>query len=183
MFQWLLHSFDVKDVQSTAKNLQSILNCERMHQTVVNVLKALLFSNPQQKMTQARDIFDQALASAMHDMQVTTASTLGSMLGALAFSRDMFMNVPLIVDWHTIAQCREQYVNDNLRSTNRKRRQYDYVPGQKVLKKVHGLVKLGVRTTGPYNIEHVHVNGTLTIELHPGITEHINICNFIPYRT
>jgi hypothetical protein len=134
-------------------------------------------------MTQARDIVDQALATAMHAMRVTTASTLGSTPGALAFSRDMFLNVPLIADWHTIAQRREQYVNDNLRRANRKRRQYDYAPGQKVLKKVHDPTKLGVRTTGPYNIAQTHVNGTLTIELRPGITERINIRNVIPYRT
>jgi hypothetical protein len=134
-------------------------------------------------MTQARDIVDQALATAMHAMHVTTASTLGSMPGALAFSGDMFLNVPLIVDWHTIARCREQYVNDSLRRANRKRRQYDYALGQKDVKKVHDLAKLGVRTTGPYNIEQAHVNGMLTIELRPGITECINICNVIPYHT
>ena len=154
-----------------------------MHQTVGNVLRVLLYSNPPQNMTQARDIVDQALATAMHAMRVTTASTLGSMPVALAFSRDMFLNVPLIADWYTIAQHREQYVNDNLRRANRKRHQYDYAPGQKVLKKVHDPAKLGVRTTGPYNIEHTHVNGTLTIELHPGITERINIHNVIPYCT
>jgi hypothetical protein len=48
----------------------------------------------------------------MHAMRVTTASTLGSMPGALAFSCNMFLNVPLIADWHTIAQCRDQYVNE-----------------------------------------------------------------------
>jgi hypothetical protein len=75
----------------------------------------------------------------------------------------------LIADWHTIAHHREQYVNDNLCHANRKRRQYDYAPGQKVLKKAHDPTKLGVRTTGPYNIEQANVNGMLTIELHPGI--------------
>ena len=34
MFQWLLHSFDIKDVQLTSKNLQSNSICECMHQTV-----------------------------------------------------------------------------------------------------------------------------------------------------
>ena len=104
------------------------------------------------------------------------------MPGALAFSRDMFFNVPLIGDWHTITCRREQYVNDNLRRVNRKWCHHDYAPGQKVLKKVHNPTKLGVRTTVPYNIEQAHVNGMLTIELRPGITEHINICNVIPYR-
>ena len=97
-----------------------------MHQTVGNMLRVLLYSNPPQNMTQARDIVDQALATAMHAMRVTTASTLGSMPGALAFSRDMFLNVPLIVDWHTIAQHCEQYVNDNLHHANRNQCHYDY---------------------------------------------------------
>ena len=175
--------FDIKDVQLTSKILQSNSICEYMHHTVADVLQSFMYSNPLQNLTQARDIVYQALATAMHAMRVTTASTLGSMPGALAFSRDMCLNVPLIADWHTIAQRREQYVNDNLRRANRKRRQYDYAPGQKVLKKVHDPAKLGVRTTGPYNIEQTHVNGTLTIELRPGITERINIRNVIPYRT
>ena len=42
---------------------------------------------------------DDALATAMHDMQNTVATTLGSTPGALAFSRDMFLNVPLVADW------------------------------------------------------------------------------------
>ena len=118
----------------------------------------------------------------MHAMRVTTATTLGITPGALAFSRDMFLNVLLIADWHTITQRRVQYVNDNLRHANRKCRQYDYALGQKVLKKVHDPAKMGVRTTGPYNVEQAHVNGMLTIELRPGITKHINIRNVIPYR-
>jgi hypothetical protein len=39
-----------------------------MHQTVGNVLRVLLYSNPPQNLTQARDIVDQALVTAMHAM-------------------------------------------------------------------------------------------------------------------
>jgi hypothetical protein len=102
-FQWLLHSFDIKDVQSTSKNLQSNSIWEHMIQTVGNVLRVLLYSNQPQNLTHARDIADQALATAMHAMRVTTATTLGSTPGALTYSRDMFLNVPLIADWHIIA--------------------------------------------------------------------------------
>ena len=83
-------------------------------------------------MTQARDIVDAALATAMHAMRTTVATTLGSAPGSLAFSRDMFLNVPLVADWQTIARVREQHVNENLRRANRKLRQYDYVSGQQV---------------------------------------------------
>ena len=93
----------------------------------------------------------------------------------------MFLNIPLTADWKAITAQRKQHVNDNLRCANKKQRQYDYASGQKVLKKVHNPTKLGVRTSGPYTIECFHVNGTLTIELHPSVTKRINIRRVIPF--
>jgi hypothetical protein len=69
-----------------AKNPQSNAICERMHQTVNNVLRTLAHTNPPRNMTQARDIIDNALATAMHAMQTTIATTLGSTPGVLAFA-------------------------------------------------------------------------------------------------
>jgi hypothetical protein len=57
-----------------------------MHQTVNNVLRTLVHTNPTQNMTQARDIIDDALATEMLVMQTTVASTLGSTPSALAFA-------------------------------------------------------------------------------------------------
>ncbi len=166
----------------TSKNPQSNAICERMHQTVKNVLRTLVHTNPSQNMTQARDIIDDAVATGMHTMQTTVATTLGNTPGALAFAQDMFLNVPLIADWQAVARTCEHHVNENLRRANRKRRQYDYAPGQQVPKKVHNPTKLGVRTEGPYTIACIHVNGNLTILLREGITECINICRVLPYR-
>ena len=39
----------------------------------------------------------------------------------------------------------------------------------------HDPTKLGKRTEGPYNIEQVHVNGTVSMRLRPGVLERINI--------
>ena len=109
-------------------------------------------------------------------------TTLGSTPGALAFSRDMFLNIPLIANWQAIVARQEQHVNDNLLRANRKRCHHDYAPGQQVLKEVHDPTKLGVRTSGPFTIERVHVNGNLTIKLCEGVTERINIRRVIPFR-
>jgi hypothetical protein len=68
------------------KNLQSNAICERMHQTVNNVLRTLVHTNPPPNMTQVRDIIDDALATAMHAMQITVATTLGSTPGTVAFA-------------------------------------------------------------------------------------------------
>ncbi len=152
-----------------------------MHQTLTSVLRTLVHTNPPQNMTQARDIIDNELATAMHVMQTTVATTLGSTLGALALARDMLLNMPLIADWQAIARTCEHQVNENLQHANRKQLQYDYTPGQQVLKNVHDPTKLGVRTEGPYTIERVQVNDNLTILLHEGITERITIRRVMPH--
>eukprot|EP00804_Cyclotella_cryptica_P003489 CCRYP_002120-RA/>CCRYP_002120-RA protein AED:0.44 eAED:0.68 QI:0/0/0/1/0/0/2/0/135 len=73
LFQRLLELFSIKDVCSTSKNRQSNAVCERIYQTVSNVLRTLVHVNPPQNMTQARDIIDDALATAMHAMHTMVA--------------------------------------------------------------------------------------------------------------
>jgi hypothetical protein len=81
--------------------------------TINNVLRTLVHTNPPRNMTQARDIIDDALATAMHSMQTTIATTLGSTPAALAFAQDMFLNLPLIADWQAIARTCEPYANES----------------------------------------------------------------------
>jgi hypothetical protein len=78
----------------------------------------------------------------MHAMQTTIAASLGSTPGALAFDKDMFLNVPLIDDWQAIPRTHEHHVNEKLQHANRKQCQFVYTPGQQVLKKVHNPAKL-----------------------------------------
>ncbi len=141
-----------------------------------------MHTNPQHNMTQARYIIDDALATAMHAMQTTIATTVESTLGALDFAQYMFLNVPLIADWQAIVHTCEHHVNENLQRANRKQHQFDYAPGQQVLKKVHNPTKLGVRTEVPYTIECTHVNGNSTILLRERITDCNNICRVLLYR-
>jgi len=51
----------------------------------------------------------------------------------------------------------------------------DYQPGQQVLIIVKDPDKLSPCNQGPYLIEAVHVNGTVTIERAPNVFERINI--------
>jgi hypothetical protein len=118
----------------------------------------------------------------MHAMQAGVHSTLGSSPGNLVFNRDMFLIIPLIVDWHAVTQKREHLIHKNLMRENQKRRGYDYTPQQMVLKKKWKPTKLGKRTSGPYKIVQVHVNGTVTIQLRPGLIESFNIRRIIPYK-
>ncbi len=123
-----------------------------MHQTVGNVLRTLLHGEPPQNIASAKEYIDEALSITMHAMRAGIHSTLGSSPGSLTFNRDMFLNILLIADWHAITQRREHLINDNLIRENQKRRRYDYVPPQTVLKKKWKPRKLGERTRGPYRV-------------------------------
>ncbi len=111
-------------------NLKTIHNVLRtlVHanlKTIHNVLKMLVHTNPPCNMTQARDIIDEALATVMHAMQTTIATTIGSTPGFLAFARDMFLKLLLITDWQPITHAYEYHVNENLQCANRKQCQND----------------------------------------------------------
>jgi hypothetical protein len=133
-------------------------------------------------MASAKKYIDEALSIAMHAMRAAIHLTPGSSPGSLTFNRDMFLNIPLIADWLMITQRWEHLINENLIRENQKRCQYDYAPQQRVLKKRWKPQKLGKRTSGPYRVLQTYVNGTLTKELRPGISERLNIRRVIPYK-
>jgi hypothetical protein len=87
----------------------------------------------------------------------------------------MFLNIPLVADWHAITHRREHLIHENLMRKNWKRRGYDYTPQQMVLQKTWKPKKLGERTSGPYK-------RTVTIQLRPGLPERVNIRQIIPYK-
>ena len=181
-FQRTLEKTHIKSAPTTSHNPQANAICERMHQTVGNILRTLLHENPPRDVKGAKELIDDALSMAMHALRSSVHTTLGGSPGSLVFSRDMFLNIPLIADWHAITQRREQLVNENLIRANKKRRTFDYAPNQHVLKKLIAPTKLGERTCGPFRITQVHTNGTITIERRPGVTERINIRRVIPFR-
>ena len=118
----------------------------------------------------------------MHVIRVRIQTTLGSSPGNLVFNRDMFLNIPLTADWHAITLQREHLINENLIRENQKRRRYDYLPQQRILKKCWKPRKLDKRTSGPYRVLQTHVNGTVTIELRPGVSERFNIQRIKQYK-
>jgi hypothetical protein len=69
---------------------------------VGNVLRTLLHSEPPQNITTTKEFVDEALSITMHTMRTGIHTTLGSIPGSLVFNRDMFLNIPLIANWHVI---------------------------------------------------------------------------------
>jgi len=57
-------------------------------------------------------------------MRAEVHIALGSSPGSLVFNRYMFLNTPLIANWHAITQRREHLIHENLLCENQKRRRY-----------------------------------------------------------
>jgi hypothetical protein len=95
--------------------------------------------------------------------------------GGLAFGRDMILNIPLITDLEQLQKRRQRLIDQRLIAANTKRFSYVYQIGDEVLKLVYKPNKLEPQAVGPYPIQRVHANGTLTIQLNPGVVEQISL--------
>ena len=133
-FQGILYNLGMKSSGTTAKNPQSNAICKQMHQTVATILKKTIKASPPQNVDNVNNLAEDALAAAMHSLHATVSTTLKAMPGGLAFSRNMLLNVPLIADWKAIQEHREQLANKALIKSNKKRINYDYCIGKKILK-------------------------------------------------
>ena len=146
------------------------------------MIRTLVHENKPRTLKHAQVVIDQALASASHAVRTNINQATGYAPGALAFHRDMLLNIPLVVDLLAVRAKPQLYVDRDLMRANARRSAFDYKPGEQVLKKVHDPRKLETRWDGPYPIERVHVNGNVTIALKPGVLERINIRRVKPYR-
>ena len=87
-----------------SRNPQSNAICQSMHQKMGNVLKLLVHALPPQTVEDSNSLVDEALAMVMQTMHTNVMATLNGSPGSLVFRRDMFLNIPLIADWHVIAK-------------------------------------------------------------------------------
>ena len=89
-FQKLLEQCGIKDCPTTSRNPQGNAVCERMHQTVGNVLRTLLHGEKARGET-ADEIIDNALATVTHTLRTAISRSLNfNSPGELAFRRHEF---------------------------------------------------------------------------------------------
>ena len=182
-FVAMLNRNGIEAQPTTARNPQANAICERLHQSVGNTIRTLLKIQPLNAPQDATTIIDRCIAKAVQTLRSVVTSATGLSPGAMVFRRDMLLNIPLLVDLATIQENRQRLIDNRLVIANRKRYNHDYQIGDPVLKLAPTPSKLQDRTEGPYPIETVHINGTLTIRLNDRhVTERINIRRVKPYR-
>ncbi|NND94264.1 MAG: DDE-type integrase/transposase/recombinase, partial [Flavobacteriales bacterium] len=168
---------------STSRNPQGNYMIERTHQAIGQVLRTVVTSRDPKTVHEANAVIAEVLATAMHAYNCSVQGTNGYLSpGALAFKRDMYMDIPLIADILAIQRNRQNLIDKRLLRANAKRVKYEYTVDDMVYKKNYiGLSdKLKKTATGPHKITRVHTNGTVTIQLSPNVFERINIRRIFP---
>jgi hypothetical protein len=90
----------------------------------------------------AQQLVNTALANAMYATRASFHSGIKTTPGAMAFHRDMIMNIPFIADLNLIREHCQQLIDQRLIVSNRKCISYDYQPNQEVLTLVYEPNKL-----------------------------------------
>ena len=173
----------VEHSTSTSRNPRGNSIIERIHQTISQVLRTVVEAKNPKSIHEGELVIEETLATAMHACRCVCSSSLSwHSPGALAFGRDMFLDIPLVTDIIAIQKNWQLLVDRQLLHENAKRIHHDYAVDDLVWKMNHiGLSdKLKPTVEGPFRISRVHTNGTVTIQLSPNVTERINIRRIRP---
>ena len=111
---------EIKDKPTTSRNSTGNGICERMHREINDVIRSKIHTSPPRTLGDAQALVDEQLAAASHALRTNVSQVTGYSPGALAFHRDMFLDVPLMADLLAIRERRQLAVNENLRQVNAK---------------------------------------------------------------
>ena len=97
----------------------------------------------------------------------------------------MFSDIPFATDLFTINQLRQHKIDARLLKANAQRIHHDFQVGEQVLRRndLGPSDKSKPTAKGPFRIEKVHSNGTVTICMGPHVRERINIRRTQPFRS
>ena len=180
-FQNMLITNGIRPVPISTKNPQANAVCERIHQTVQEMLATTLRKDPPANVETALEHIDSCLAAAARAIRSAVHRTLQISPGALVFHRDMMLPVPIAADYNLIRERRQAVIDDNNRRANLRRRFHDYSVNDQVLLILPKTSKLREKTSGPFRITQVHINGTVTIERLPNVYERVNVRRLKPF--
>ena len=94
----------------------------------------------------------------------------------------MQLNIPIVADYEMLRQRRQARIDYNNNRENMRRRFKDYVAGDEVMILANNPKKLDERAAGPYTIQQVHANGTITVQRNGGVVERVNVRRVKPHR-
>ena len=126
---------------------------------------------------------DSAFAQAMHASRSAVNSELQwHTPGSMAFGRDMFLDIPMLVDVLSLHKARQLKIDGRLLKANAKRFFKDYAVGDRVMVTTAQNSKAEPVYTGPHEVLQVHTNGTITIRRGAHFRDRVNIRQVKPAK-
>ena len=109
-------------------------------------------------------------------------TTLGATPAQLVHNQDMLLPIKFSCNWASIRMRRQKEIQRNNGRENKSRMPHVCEAGDKVTLDKPGITrKLSAPKLGPFTIERVHDNGTVTIRKGP-IADRVNIRRVHPHR-
>ena len=177
-FKSLCDSYGLKRKPTTIKNPQANAILERIHAVIADMIRT---SGLDMQETCTPQMVDELLTNIAWAVCSTYHTVLKSTPGAAIFGRDMLFDIPYLADWNQIGKRRQALVDQSCAKSNKRRIDFDYIVGQKVLLIKDGILrKTEDKNNGPFVITQVHHNGTVRIQ-RGTINERINIRRLLPY--
>ena len=138
------------------------------------------------KLDMAKTITPSNVSNFLTDAAWAICSTYHTVLkaspGAAILGRDMLFDIPFLADWNKIGKHRQHQTDLNTERENRKRVDWDYKVGDKVLLAKDGILRKAENKfhREPWTITTVHTNGTIRIQ-RGSKSERLNIRRVTPY--
>jgi hypothetical protein len=177
-FNELIGNYGLIKKSSTEYNPQSNGIIERVHQVLGNALRNFEI---EKRELDSQNPWDEFLSAAAFAIRSTHHMTLGASPAQLIFQRDMFLPVQYVADWTQIRLKKQKEIDKSNQRENKSRIAHEYHEGDRVLLTTPGILpKLSSPRTGPYRVERVHSNGTVTIQK-SHIQQRVNIRRLLPY--
>ena len=165
---------------STDYNPQGNSIVERIHQVLGNQLRS--FELEDREFTKQEETFEPFLTACAYAIRCTYHTTLKATPGQLVFGRDMILPIQFEANWALITKQKQDLIDRSNQRENKSRLQHQYQAGQKVLLKKPGkLRKMQTPYEGPYEVQEVFPNGTITI-LKGVNSQRVNIRRVTPYH-
>jgi transposase InsO family protein len=170
-FRELLDSYGIIPKPTTVKNPQTNAFVERVHQVIADSIRTMeLSKKPCDDVT-----INAVLQSVAYGLRATYHSALTATPGQIVFGRDMIINSIYLANWKNLADNRKAQIYKNNTSENKSRINHDYAIGDYVYIRKSNMDQKLAPLQGPFPIELVHTNGTVTIRRSTTICERINI--------
>ena len=178
-FEDLCDSYGLKRKPTSIKNPQANAILERTHDVLMNMTRT---SELDMADSVAPDDIDAVLTNAAWAIRSTYHTVLKASPGAAIFGRDMLFDIPYIADWKKIGDYRQRQADLNNLRENKKRIDYDYKVGDKILVRKDGILRKAESRwhNEPWTIVSVHTNGTIRVQ-RGNKSERLNIRRVKPF--